>query len=119
MLRDANGVQMMPDQSQGACMALEDAACLGIVFSRKHFNGDIREALQVYEQVRKPRATRVQAAAARARENINERIGMRKPGFLWKHILIVFLQGFSSNTTSAVYKVSNEKEKLTIEEMNA
>ncbi|KAF7905559.1 uncharacterized protein EAF01_006080 [Botrytis porri] len=92
---------MMPDQSQGACMAIEDAAALGIVFSDKHFNGDVQEALKVYEQVRKPRATRVQAAAAKARENINERIG------------------FSSNTNSAVYTVSDEKAKLTIEEMNA
>lgn len=66
---------MMPDQSQGACQAIEDAAALGLVFSKKHFLGDIREALEVYEQVRKPRATKVQAASARARENINERIG--------------------------------------------
>lgn len=56
-------------------MAIEDAACLGIVFSEKHFNGDVKEALSVYQTVRKPRATRVQAAAAKARENINERIG--------------------------------------------
>jgi salicylate hydroxylase len=56
-------------------MAIEDAACLGIVFGEKHFNGDISECLQTYERVRMPRATRVQAAAAKARENINERIG--------------------------------------------
>lgn len=67
---------MMPDQSQGACMAIEDAACLGLVFSKEHFRGDIREALEVYEKIRKPRATRVQAASQRARENIYERIGM-------------------------------------------
>lgn len=67
---------MMPDQSQGACMAIEDAACLGLVFSKDHFRGDIREALEVYEKIRKPRATRVQAASQRARENIYERIGM-------------------------------------------
>jgi salicylate hydroxylase len=66
---------MMPDQSQGACMAIEDAACLGLVFSKTHFEGNIREALEMYETVRKPRATRVQAASARARENIYERIG--------------------------------------------
>lgn len=66
---------MMPDQSQGACMAIEDAACLGIVFSEEYYRGDVREALQLYEGVRKPRATKVQAAAARARENIHERIG--------------------------------------------
>jgi salicylate hydroxylase len=66
---------MMPDQSQGACQAIEDAAAIGLVFSKKHFNGDIRESLKVFEEVRKPRATKVQAASARARENINERIG--------------------------------------------
>ncbi|KAJ9136600.1 Salicylate hydroxylase [Pleurostoma richardsiae] len=91
---------MMPDQSQGACMAIEDAAALGIVFSEKHFTGDVREALEVYEAIRKPRATRVQAASARARENIHERIG------------------FSSNTNNPLYKVKDEANKLTIEEMN-
>lgn len=63
----------MPDQSQGACMAIEDAAALGVVFNEKNFSGDVREALEIYEAVRKPRATRVQAASARARENLNER----------------------------------------------
>lgn len=65
----------MPDQSQGACQAIEDAAAIGLVFSKKNFNGDIRESLEVYEKVRKNRATKVQSASARARENINERIG--------------------------------------------
>ncbi|KAI9053229.1 hypothetical protein LZ554_002196 [Drepanopeziza brunnea f. sp. 'monogermtubi'] len=95
---------MMPDQSQGACMAIEDAGALGIIFSDSYsFAGsaeDIKKGLQIYEQVRKPRATRVQAASARARENINERIG------------------FSSNTDKPGYQVTNESEKLTIEEMN-
>ena len=66
---------MMPDQSQGACQAIEDAAALGLVFGKKHFRGNVRESLEVFEQVRKPRGTKVQAASARARENINERIG--------------------------------------------
>ncbi|EEP78860.1 conserved hypothetical protein [Uncinocarpus reesii 1704] len=92
---------MMPDQSQGACMAIEDAACLGLVFSQKHFTGDVREALEIYEKVRKPRATKVQAASARARENIHERIG------------------FSDNTNNPLYKVKDERNKLTIEEMNS
>lgn len=70
----------MPDQSQGACMAIEDAACLGIVFGKKHFDGDVRKALELYEHIRKPRATRVQEASARARENIHERIGMNLLG---------------------------------------
>jgi salicylate hydroxylase len=56
-------------------MAMEDAACLGLVFNKSNFDGDIRRALKLYEDVRKPRATRVQAASARARENIHERIG--------------------------------------------
>lgn len=67
---------MMPDQSQGACQAIEDAAALGLVFGKDHFQGDIREALAIFEEVRRPRASKVQAASARARENISERIGM-------------------------------------------
>ncbi|CAG7561858.1 unnamed protein product [Fusarium equiseti] len=99
LLGDA-GHPMMPHQSQGACMAIEDAAALGILFSKRYFNGDISQALSVYEKVRLPRATRVQAAAAKAAYNINERIG------------------FSVNKDISTYKVENEKEVLTIEEMN-
>lgn len=66
---------MMPDQSQGACQAIEDAAALGLVFSKEHFNGNVTNALEIYETIRKPRGTKVQAASARARMNINERIG--------------------------------------------
>jgi salicylate hydroxylase len=99
LLGDA-GHPMMPHQSQGACMAIEDAAALGILFSKRYFNGDIAQALSVYEKVRLPRATRVQAAAAKAAYNINERIG------------------FSVNKNVSTYKVENEKEVLTIEEMN-
>lgn len=66
---------MMPHQSQGACMAIEDAAALGILFSKAYFTGDIEESLSVYDQVRLPRATKVQSAAAKAAYNINERIG--------------------------------------------
>ncbi|PWY78279.1 salicylate hydroxylase [Aspergillus heteromorphus CBS 117.55] len=100
LLGDA-GHPMMPHQSQGACMAIEDAAALGIIFSRAHFSGDVAEALSVYQEVRLPRATKVQAASAKAAYNINERIG------------------FSSNTNTATYKVEDEKKKLTIEEMNS
>lgn len=56
-------------------MAIEDAAALGIIFSREYFSGNIADALEVYQKVRLPRATRVQAAAAKAAYNINERIG--------------------------------------------
>ncbi|OJD33162.1 salicylate hydroxylase [Diplodia corticola] len=100
LLGDA-GHPMMPHQSQGACMAIEDAAALGILFSPKNFSGDVAEMLSIYDEVRLPRATRVQSAAAKAAYNINERIG------------------FSSNTKTGTYKVEDEKAKLTIEEMNA
>ncbi|CAI6090427.1 hypothetical protein V2G26_006014 [Clonostachys chloroleuca] len=100
LLGDA-GHPMMPHQSQGACMAIEDAAALGILFNKKYFNGDVAEALAVYDQVRLPRATRVQAAAAKAAYNINERIG------------------FSFNKDCPTYQVEDQKKVLTIEEMNA
>ncbi|KAJ5469179.1 hypothetical protein N7475_006931 [Penicillium sp. IBT 31633x] len=92
---------MMPHQSQGACMAIEDAAALGILFDKRYFSGDIAQALAVYQEVRLPRVTRVQAAAAKAAYNINERIG------------------FSVNRDIPTYKVEDAKKVLTIEEMNA
>ena len=73
---DISCSQMMPHQSQGACMAIEDAAALGILFNKDYFRGDVQESLAVYEKVRLPRATKVQASAAKAAYNINERIGM-------------------------------------------
>ncbi|RDA88229.1 hypothetical protein CP532_0312 [Ophiocordyceps camponoti-leonardi (nom. inval.)] len=100
LLGDA-GHPMMPHQSQGACMAIEDAAALGILFGPDCFRGDVSEALSVYEEVRLPRVTRVQAAAAKAAYNINERIG------------------FSANKDTATYKVEDVGKILTIEEMNA
>ncbi|KAM6477341.1 hypothetical protein HDV62DRAFT_208932 [Trichoderma sp. SZMC 28011] len=66
---------MMPDQSQGACMALEDAGALGILFSEKYAHLSIPEKLQMYELERRPRATRVQESSRRARTDITERIG--------------------------------------------
>lgn len=81
-------------------MAIEDAAALGILFSEKYFEGDVQASLDTYEAVRLPRATKVQASAAKAAYNINERIG------------------FSSNMNISTYKVEDEKVKLTIEEMN-
>ncbi|KAH8828321.1 salicylate hydroxylase [Flagelloscypha sp. PMI_526] len=70
---------MMPHQSQGACQAIEDAAALGIIFSDKYNftqgKSYVSAGLHVYEEVRKPRATRVQSSSARATENLNERIG--------------------------------------------
>lgn len=82
-------------------MAIEDAAALGLLFSKQYFRGDVHEVLDVYENIRLPRASKVQASAAKAAYNINERIG------------------FSSNKAAKVYKVQDESQKLTIEEMNA
>ena len=66
----------MPDQSQGSCMAFEDAGALGLVFN-KNFREEygILEGLKLYEKLRQGRATRVQEASFRARENLSERIG--------------------------------------------
>ncbi|KAF7545315.1 hypothetical protein G7Z17_g9276 [Cylindrodendrum hubeiense] len=100
LLGDA-GHPMMPHQSQGACMAIEDAAALGIIFNKDYFGGNVSESLAVYQDIRLPRATRVQSAAAKAAYNINERIG------------------FSNNKDTSTYKVEDEAKKLTIEEMNA
>jgi salicylate hydroxylase len=50
-----------PFLAQGAAMALEDAATLAALMAR----ADIPEALRRYEALRKPRTTRLQAAAAR------------------------------------------------------
>lgn len=91
---------MMPHQSQGACQAIEDAAALGIIFSSKYdFTADVEAGLAMYECVRKPRATRVQEASARALDNLNERIG------------------FSSlNAHDAA--IAAKVDKLTVNEMN-
>lgn len=59
-------------------MAIEDSAALGILFNKDYFTGDVKECLAVYEKVRLPRATKVQASAAKAAYNINERIGKSK-----------------------------------------
>ncbi|KAK5995467.1 3-hydroxybenzoate 6-hydroxylase 1-like protein [Cladobotryum mycophilum] len=66
---------MMPDQSQGACMALEDAGALGILFSSGYNHLSLAQKLQLYEEERKPRATRLQESSRRARTDITERIG--------------------------------------------
>jgi salicylate hydroxylase len=113
---------MFPHQSQGACMAIEDAAAIGILFSKPYFSGDVEEALEVYEKIRLPRVTKVQASAAKAATNINERIGTSKAAHLRADVPRTddsFLPGFSSNTNFKGYKVEDEKAKLTIEEMNA
>ncbi|OJJ86984.1 uncharacterized protein ASPGLDRAFT_64281 [Aspergillus glaucus CBS 516.65] len=67
---------MMPDQSQGSCMAFEDAGALGLVF-HKNFREEYGalEGLVLYERVRKERATRIQEVSFRAHENLNEQIG--------------------------------------------
>lgn len=56
-------------------MAIEDAAALGILFSPAYFTGDVQQFLAIYDEMRLPRVTKVQAAAAKAAYNLNERIG--------------------------------------------
>lgn len=66
---------MMPDQSQGACMAIEDGGALGILFSAKYSHLSVEQRLKLYEMERKPRAGRLQEASKRARTDLSERIG--------------------------------------------
>ncbi|EDK37566.2 hypothetical protein PGUG_01664 [Meyerozyma guilliermondii ATCC 6260] len=68
---------MMPDQAQGAVSAIEDAGCLGEVFSKEH-DLSVEESLMIYESVRKERVTKIQDASLRARRNLNERMGWNK-----------------------------------------
>ena len=49
---------MLPFMSQGAAMAIEDAACLARCLSQRHL--DIASALELYEDLRKHRAERLQ-----------------------------------------------------------
>lgn len=91
---------MMPHQSQGACQAIEDAAALGIIFSKEYnFTNNIEAGLKLYQDIRKPRATRVQQASTAALENLNERIG------------------FSSLSAPDAALAAKEN-KLTVNEMN-
>jgi salicylate hydroxylase len=61
---------------RGAVQAIEDAAALHIIFGKDFgYTQDVAAGLKLYEKIRKPRATRVQAASIRATEDINERIG--------------------------------------------
>ncbi|KAL5589292.1 hypothetical protein FOVSG1_011159 [Fusarium oxysporum f. sp. vasinfectum] len=76
---------MMPDQSQGAVSAFEDAAALGLLFSESNLaKKSVEQLLKKYEALRKPRATMLQAASLRARLDLTERIGWSsantKPG---------------------------------------
>lgn len=52
---------MLPFQAQGAAQAIEDGADLAVAL--QHHPGDVESALRRYEEVRKPRATRVQEAS--------------------------------------------------------
>ncbi|KAI4194034.1 MAG: hypothetical protein LQ346_003766 [Caloplaca aetnensis] len=45
--------------AQGAAQAFEDAAVLGALFSKVQNEGQIRNAIYKYEQLRKPRATKI------------------------------------------------------------
>lgn len=78
---------MMPDQSQGAVSAFEDAAALGLLLSEPNLrNNSVGELLKQYEALRKPRATMLQEASLKARLDLTERIGWssvdKKPGKL-------------------------------------
>ena len=79
---------MLPDQTQGHSQAIEDAAALGLVFSKQYFPGNssqnmeaaIAEAFERYEKVRMKRAAALQDASAKARDDMRERIGWASEG---------------------------------------
>jgi salicylate hydroxylase len=79
---------MLPDQTQGHSQAIEDAAALGLVFSKQYFHQHsaqtleeaIAKALQLYEKLRMKRAAELQHASAKAREDMRERIGWAAEG---------------------------------------
>ncbi|MFK5998320.1 MAG: FAD-dependent monooxygenase [Rhodobacterales bacterium] len=54
---------MLPFVAQGACMAIEDAWVLADQLAK---SGDVRAALQCYQEIRKPRATKVQETALKS-----------------------------------------------------
>lgn len=59
---------MLPSNSQGGCMALEDAWALGAALAQEQ--GRAAQALKAYEAARRPRTSRVQLAArAQMRKN--------------------------------------------------
>lgn len=84
---------MMPDQSQGAVAAFEDAGALGYIFSQK-YNLTVAQGLKIYEQTRKERVTKIQAASLRARENLNERIGWSSGSELKEKLTIEEVCGY-------------------------
>jgi salicylate hydroxylase len=51
---------MLPHLAQGACQAIEDAACLTSVLSGISAPADVPAALARYEEFRRPRASRIQ-----------------------------------------------------------
>ncbi|WP_050897093.1 alpha/beta hydrolase fold domain-containing protein [Patulibacter medicamentivorans] len=58
---------LAPYLAQGACQAIEDAATLGAVLGGAR-PADVEAALQEYERLRRPRATKVQMAARAAED---------------------------------------------------
>lgn len=102
---------MMPDQSQGACMAVEDAGALGILFGEKYADLGVREKLVLYEKVRKPRATTLQEASRRARTDIRERIGWSSASDRPGKLTIEEVCGYDMHAHIAELVAEYEKER--------
>jgi salicylate hydroxylase len=63
---------------QGFVQSIEDAAALGLLFGEEFWDGDVKKALERYEEVRKGRATRIQISSAKARRDLTERFGWKR-----------------------------------------
>ncbi|KAF3395073.1 3-hydroxybenzoate 6-hydroxylase 1 [Talaromyces pinophilus] len=62
----------LPHQGQGGAQAMEDAVCLGIVLHKGVRSSEVPERLQLYQEIRKGRAEKVQALTRMSGEDIKE-----------------------------------------------
>jgi len=85
---------MLPYLGQGACQAMEDGCVLAAALTER--SDDVCSALQLYEQVRLPRATRV---VLYARERGEDNHLVSRWAALKRDSLIALRQRFSSNRT--------------------
>lgn len=68
----------MPEQNEVPSQAIEDAGALGLIFLKEHarvVGQNVRLGLELYEKLRKERASMLQENSLRARADMRERFG--------------------------------------------
>ncbi|KAF2086437.1 FAD/NAD(P)-binding domain-containing protein [Saccharata proteae CBS 121410] len=79
----------------GAVQAIEDAGALGLMFGREGKEKySFEEAMGLYKGLRKGRATRMQEASAKAREDLNERFGWSSANDRYEKLTIEEVCGY-------------------------